>query len=80
MQTIDIHTHLLSSDVKFNRLYDKVAKAMIANPYETYVDAITKNTKESQYIKKLVLSGVDARVDDEGSRFSCTFYIRVKQL
>ena len=64
MQTIDIHTHLLSSDVKFNRFYDKVAikffgkkmgidaKAMIENPYEAYIDAITNNTRASKYIKQ----------------------------
>ncbi len=78
MQTIDIHTHLLNSDVKFNRLYDKVAlklfgksmgldaKAMALNPYDTYVDAIVSNTRAAKHIKKLVLFGVDARVDDNG--------------
>jgi len=78
VQTIDIHTHLLSSDVKFNRFYDKVAikffgkkmgidaKAMIENPYEAYIDAITNNTRASKYIKKIVLFGVDAQLDDKG--------------
>ena len=50
MQTIDIHTHLLSSEVKFDRFYDKLAirffakkfgmdpQALMKNPYEAYVD------------------------------------------
>ena len=78
MQTIDIHTHLLSSEVKFDRFYDKLAirffakkfgmepKALIENPYEAYVEGLTNNARTSKYVKKMVLFGVDERVDDEG--------------
>jgi len=78
MQTIDIHTHLLSSEVKFDRFYDKLAirffakkfgmdpKALMQNPYEAYVEGLTNNARNSQYVKKMVLFGVDERVDDEG--------------
>ncbi len=79
MQTIDIHTHLLSSEVKFDRFYDKLAirffakkfgmepKALMENPYEVYVEGLTNNARYSKYIKKMVLFGVDDRVDDEGN-------------
>lgn len=79
MQTIDIHTHLLSSEVKFDRFYDKLAirffakkfgmepKALMENPYEAYVEGLTNNARNSKYIKKMVLFGVDDRVDDDGN-------------
>jgi len=78
MQTIDMHTHLLSSEVKFDRFYDKLAirffakkfgmepKALMENPYEAYVEGLTNNARNSKYIKKMVLFGVDERVDEEG--------------
>ncbi len=77
-QTIDIHAHLLSQDVKFDRLYDKIAifffasklgisaKELIKNPYKTYTDALIKNIRESKHLSKSVLFGVDARVDEKG--------------
>ena len=79
MQTIDIHTHLLSSEVKFDRFYDKLAirffakkfgmdpKALMKNPYEAYVEGLTNNARTSQHVKKMVLFGVDERVDDAGN-------------
>jgi predicted TIM-barrel fold metal-dependent hydrolase len=78
LTTVDFHTHLLSSDVKFERLYDKLAilffasklgidaKKLIKDPYKTYCDALIQNVKESKYIEKTVLFGVDARVDEKG--------------
>ncbi|HIP59575.1 MAG TPA: mannonate dehydratase [Campylobacterales bacterium] len=75
---VDIHAHLLSSDVKFDRFYDKIAirffasklgmdaKALIENPYETYTAGLMKNIRESKYLSKTVLFGVDARVDEKG--------------
>jgi len=78
LTTIDFHTHLLSSDVRFERVYDKIAilffasrlgmdaKKLIEDPYTTYCDALIKNVKESRYIDKIVLFGVDARVDEKG--------------
>jgi len=78
MTTVDIHSHLLNSDVEFNRFYDKLAikffgkkfglnsKELIKNPYKEYVRTIVDNTHESKYIDKIVLFGVDERVDDNG--------------
>lgn len=79
MKTVDIHSHLLNSEVKFNRLYDRLAlkffgkkfgidaESLIENPYKEYVRTITSNTRESKHIEKIVLFGVDERVDDEGN-------------
>ncbi len=78
MHTIDIHSHLLSSDVKFDRIYDRLAilffakklgisaKELIKNPYPAYTKGLLKNIRESKYISKSVLFGVDARVDKKG--------------
>jgi len=78
MQTVDIHMHLLSSDVKFNRFYDKlvikffakkmglVPEDLITNPYKAYTDSLVKNVRDSKYISKTVLFGVDAKVDNFG--------------
>lgn len=79
MQTIDIHSHLLSSEVSFNRFYDKLAikffskkmgfdpKSLIENPYKTYTSTFTKMIRDSKYLSKTVLFGVDARVDNKGN-------------
>ncbi len=76
---IDIHAHLLSSDVKFDRFYDKLAikffasklgidpQALIDNPYEAYTHGLMKNIRESKHLSKTVLFGVDARVDEKGN-------------
>ncbi len=78
MTTVDIHMHLLSSRVRLDRLYDKIAvrffasrlgadaKALLENPYEAYCDTVLKRVKESKYLQKTVLFGVDARVDEGG--------------
>ncbi len=78
MQTIDIHSHLLSSEVSFNRFYDKIvlrffakkmgfnAKALLANPYETYTNTLMNMVRDSEHLSKTVLFGVDARVDSKG--------------
>ncbi len=78
MQTVDIHSHLLSSEVGFNRFYDKIAigffakkmgfdtKDLIANPYETYTNTLMNMVRDSQHLSKTVLFGVDARVDSKG--------------
>ncbi len=76
---VDIHAHLLSRDVKFDRFYDKLAitffasklgmdaKELIANPYETYTQGLIKNIRESKHLQKSVLFGVDERVDQKGN-------------
>lgn len=78
MQTIDFHTHLLSPDVSFSRLYDKVALALFAKKlgvdkddlinrkYDAYVDAYINNIKTSKYVRKSVVLPVDAKIDLNG--------------
>ncbi|MCG8426717.1 MAG: amidohydrolase [Chromatiales bacterium] len=78
MKTIDIHTHLLSPETRFNRLYDKIAvrffarklgtdpKRLMSNPYDTYVESMAKAVRESQYLEKACLFAVDARFDKKG--------------
>ncbi len=78
MKTIDTHTHLLSPKVQFNRLYDRITISFFAKslgvdpkqlrerPYETYVDAMANSIRESVYVKKACLFGVDVRLDDHG--------------
>jgi predicted TIM-barrel fold metal-dependent hydrolase len=78
MRTIDIHTHLLSPEVAFDRLYDKIAvyffaRSLGANPhslkmqpYQTYIEAMVRAVKESDYVEKSCLFGVDARFDEHG--------------
>jgi predicted TIM-barrel fold metal-dependent hydrolase len=75
---VDIHAHLLNPEVSFSRFYDKLAltffakklgmdaKALIKNPYKTYTEGIIKNIRESKYLSKSVLFGVDAKVDKRG--------------
>ena len=78
MKTIDIHSHLLSPKVQFNRLYDRITIHFFAKslgvdpqqlrdqPYETYVDAMAKSIRESNYVDKACLFGVDVRLDEKG--------------
>ncbi len=75
---VDIHAHLLSSDVRFERFYDKLAikffasrlgiepQALIDSPYQAYTDGLMKNIRTSKHLSKTVLFGVDARVDKKG--------------
>lgn len=79
MKTIDMHVHLLNKDVKFDRFYDKALLPFFAkkfgfdyknlkkNPYEEYVSSLIKSVQTSEYVEKIVLFGVDARLDDYGS-------------
>ncbi len=83
MKTVDFHTHLLSSSVKFDRLYDKMAitlfasrfgmsaKKLMQDPYNTYCESLMTNVKESKFLDKIVLFGVDERVDDRGETTHC---------
>lgn len=76
--TIDIHTHLLNPEVRFNRLYDRVAitffarglgvdpKALLAAPYVTYVRTFASLIRESANVDKACVFGVDARIDEQG--------------
>ncbi len=78
MKTVDIHTHLLSSEVSFHRPYDRFAlrlfgkkfgldvQALAQNPFNAYIKALTDSVRTSAHVGKVVLFGVDARVDDAG--------------
>ncbi|CAD7289296.1 hypothetical protein LMG7974_01450 [Campylobacter majalis] len=79
MQTVDIHTHLMSQDVKFDRMFDKFAvrffarkfgfdpKELVKNPYKAYVSGYIANLRASKHVKKCVLFGVDAKYDKDGT-------------
>jgi uncharacterized protein len=79
MKTIDIHTHLMNPAVCFDRLYDKITirffakslgvdpKALMRNPYAAYVDSMANSIRQSAYVNKACLFGVDARFDEQGS-------------
>lgn len=75
MQTIDIHSHLLNPNVKFDRLFDKIAiqlfmkrlgienkKEFLLNPYEEYKKLFIKNIKNSKYVSKSVIFPVDSKI------------------
>jgi predicted TIM-barrel fold metal-dependent hydrolase len=78
MKTIDIHTHLMNPGVRFDRLYDKMTvrffakslgvdpKALMLDPYETYVASMANSIRESVYVEKACLFGVDSRFDERG--------------
>ncbi|MGD8912090.1 MAG: amidohydrolase family protein [Candidatus Thiodiazotropha sp.] len=78
MRTIDIHTHLLSPEVTFDRPYDKVAvyffapslganpRSLKKQPYQTYIETMARAVRESVYVEKTCLFGVDARFDEHG--------------
>ncbi|WP_293647473.1 amidohydrolase family protein [Thiolapillus sp.] len=78
MKTVDTHTHLLSRDVRFDRLFDKIAVRFFARnlgvdptalkdrPWETYVQAMAEAVRNSTYVEKTCLFGVDSRVDARG--------------
>jgi predicted TIM-barrel fold metal-dependent hydrolase len=79
MKTIDMHVHLLNSQVSFERVYDRVALAFFAkkcgidmkelkqNPYNAYMDALLNSVRNSLHVEKIALFGVDAKVDEEGN-------------
>ncbi|MFQ5487676.1 MAG: amidohydrolase family protein [Gammaproteobacteria bacterium] len=78
MKTVDTHTHLLNPQVRFDRLFDKVAVRFFARglgmepkvlrnaPYTGYVAAMAQAIRESNYIEKACLFGVDCRLDERG--------------
>ncbi len=78
MPTIDIHTHLLSPQVRFNRWFDKVAvrlfarnlgtttARLLAEPYPAYTEALVGSVQRSREVAKVCLFPVDARLDGRG--------------
>lgn len=79
IKTVDIHSHLLSSEVKFDRFYDKLALAffakkfdinrreLIKNGFEGYKSNFARLIKSSNFVQKSVVFGVDAKFDDSGN-------------
>lgn len=82
MKTIDFHSHLLSKDLSFDRLYDKLAISLFAkklgtsseellqNKYQGFENAFIRNIKESKHIQKSVILPVDSIVDINGKEIS----------
>ena len=72
IKTVDIHSHLLSADVKFDRFYDKLALAFFAkkfdkNGFEGYKSNFARLIKSSNFVQKSVVFGVDAKFDESGN-------------
>lgn len=79
IKTVDIHSHLLSADVKFDRFYDKLALAffakkfdinrseLIKNGFEGYKSNFARLIKSSNFVQKSVVFGVDAKFDESGN-------------
>lgn len=79
IKTVDIHSHLLSSDVKFDRFYDKLALAffakkfdinrreLIKDGFEGYKSNFARLIKSSNFVQKSVVFGVDAKFDESGN-------------
>ena len=78
MHTVDIHSHLLNPNVRFDRLYDKVTIRFFAkklgvdpaqlqsDPYATFVTAMAHNIAQSRYLDSACIFGVDSRLDEQG--------------
>ncbi len=78
MKTVDIHTHLMNPDVRFERLFDKVTirffaqglgvdpAELLADPYGTYVASMAKSIQEAKHLERACLFGVDSRLDQQG--------------
>ncbi|MEA2027659.1 MAG: amidohydrolase family protein [Campylobacterota bacterium] len=78
MQTVDIHSHLLNPNVKFDRFYDKIAlrvfgkrfgldlNRVIYDPYQAYIDTLIGSIKDSKYISRSVVLPVDSKFDKDG--------------
>ena len=82
MKTVDFHAHLLSPDLTFSRLYDKLAltlfakklgankQALLSRKYDAYVESFVNNIKTSKYVEKSVVLPVDAVIDGKGDEIS----------
>jgi len=78
MRTLDVHTHLLSPQVRFDRLYDRIAvsffarslgttpQRLLADPYTAYVEGLLRAVRESRFVSRICLFPVDSRVDTRG--------------
>jgi len=78
MRTVDIHSHLLNPNVRFDRLYDKLTIKFFAkklgvdpaqlqsDPYNTFVSSMAENISQSKYLESTCIFGVDSRLDKQG--------------
>ena len=78
MKTVDIHTHLLNPQVRFDRFYDRLAIRLFGrslgldriqvrnDPFGAYVKALTDAVRDSCYVERTCLFGVDSRLDPQG--------------
>lgn len=78
MKTIDIHSHLLSPDVSFNRPLDRFVLHFFAkrlgadprqlreDPFNSYVESMARAIQNSSQVEKCCLFGVDSRIDNKG--------------
>ncbi|MFC1685378.1 mannonate dehydratase, partial [Pseudomonadota bacterium] len=67
MKTVDIHTHLLNPNVRFDRLFDKITIRFFAKslglspaslksaPFEAYLEAMARSIEQSRYVEKTCL-------------------------
>jgi predicted TIM-barrel fold metal-dependent hydrolase len=79
VKTVDMHVHLLNSEVKFERFYDKIAiaffarrlgsnaKKLLKNSYEAYIEALVNAVRNSKHVEKITLFGIDEKIDEEGN-------------
>ncbi|MDR1976442.1 MAG: amidohydrolase family protein [Campylobacteraceae bacterium] len=75
---VDMHVHLLSNRVKFERFYDKLAimffarrlganpRRLLKNSYEEYVDTLIRLVRTSKSVKRIALFGIDDKIDESG--------------
>ncbi len=78
MQTIDFHVHLLSPEMRPGRLPRRLLARFLArwqgidpdeflaDPYSAYTRGLVRLVRESACLDKIVLFGVDARLDRQG--------------
>ncbi len=78
MQTIDFHVHLLSPEMRLDRLPLRLPARLfarwqgldpagfLADPYSAYTRGLLRRVRESVWLEKIVLFGVDARLDRQG--------------
>jgi Tat protein secretion system quality control protein TatD with DNase activity len=67
MQTIDIHTHLLSSEVTFNRFYDKLAIRFFAKKFGMDPKALMQNPSKAYKVEEIPVLGT-GKADFKGAK------------
>lgn len=76
---VDFHSHLLSSEVRFNRVFDRLSlmffakkfginkNELLKNGYDGYKRNLSKIIRESKFVNQSVIFGVDAKFDRFGN-------------